>query len=52
MTREQNIVITAYGILTAMFAGIVYHKFSVFFMVGFGLAYILKIVNSVAKKGD
>lgn len=50
MTREQNMVIMYYGIFTAISAGVAFHKFSVFFMVGFFMAYVLKIVNCIARK--
>lgn len=50
MTREQNIVLTFYLFMTAICSGIACHKFSVFFAVGFGLAFVLKLANSLPKK--
>jgi hypothetical protein len=48
--RGHNIVITFYGLLAAISAGIAAHKWSVFLFVGFVLAYVLKLANSVARK--
>lgn len=57
MTREQNIVITGYLFLCAMFSGFTvtavmanrsfFAGMFTFLAVGFGLGYVLKIVNSI-----
>lgn len=47
LTREQNIVITAYGFFAAVWAGIWFHHWAAFFCVGFVLAFTLKLVNSL-----
>jgi len=43
----NNVVITCYGFITTICAGIFFWKISAFFFVGFMLAFILKLVNSI-----
>ena len=50
MTKEQNVVITFYlFVAAASFAGLFqgWHKMSAFLFMGFLLAYVLKMVNSI-----
>lgn len=47
MTKEQSVVVSFYFLCAAIFAGIVFHKFSVFFLVIFLLAGLLKLANSI-----
>jgi hypothetical protein len=47
LTREDCIVVTAYGFFAAVSAGFFFHKVSAFLMVGWLLAYVLKMVLSL-----
>jgi len=50
LTREQNVVATAYLFVAAAAGAFSFHRFSVFIFIGFLLAFVLKVVNSVARR--
>ena len=52
MTKEQNVVLTFYLLMTALCGSIYFESYAAFFAIGFFLAFILKLANSLSKGGS
>ncbi len=47
MTKSQNVIITFYGLFASISGAFLFHHWSAFLFIGFTLAFVQKMVNSI-----